>query len=103
MPAMHPVLFELPGGIPVRAFGVMVALGFIVGAHLLWPRALRVFGADPARDPLRAPTVGLWILIGLLAGGRAAYVGVEVARVLVHGEAASPVGASGNSAISTPR
>lgn len=93
MPGVHPVLFEFPGGIPVRAFGAMVALGFIVAAHLLWPLALREYGADPARDPLRAPTVGLWILIGLLAGGRLAYVAVELARLAAFGADASPVGA----------
>lgn len=93
MPAVHPILFELPGGIPLRAFGVMVALGFLVAAHLLWPKALAEYGDDRERDPLRAPTVGLWILIGLLAGGRLAYVAVELARYAVDGPDSSPIGA----------
>ena len=90
---MHPILFELPGGIPVRAFGLMVALGFLVAAHLLWPKALAEYGADRERDPLRAPTVALWILIGLLAGGRLAYVAVELARTVTLGPEAAPIGA----------
>ncbi|QDU68267.1 Prolipoprotein diacylglyceryl transferase [Planctomycetes bacterium Pla86] len=93
MRPMHPVLFELPGGIPVRAFGLMVALGFLVGAHLLWPRALAEHGADPARDPHRAAAVSFWILVGMLLGARLGYVGVELTRLAAGGAAASPVGA----------
>jgi phosphatidylglycerol:prolipoprotein diacylglycerol transferase len=77
---MHPVLFELPGGLPVRSFGAMVALGFVVSAYWLWPRTLARFGADPARDPERSAAVALAILAGLLLGGRGLYVVVELLR-----------------------
>lgn len=80
---MHPILFELPGGLPVRTFGVLVAAGFLFGAYLIWPRLLRLYGDDPERDPARASAVALWILIGVLGGGRLAYVAVEVLRHLL--------------------
>lgn len=90
---MHPVLFELPGGLPVRSFGLLVALGFAVGAYLLWPRLLAHFGDDRERDPERSAAVALWILVGLLVGGRALYVAVELARFWSGGASLSPVGA----------
>ncbi|MGB0332666.1 MAG: hypothetical protein ACPGPE_12730 [Planctomycetota bacterium] len=32
---MFPILFEIPLiGVPLRAFGLMVVLGFLVGTHL---------------------------------------------------------------------
>lgn len=77
---MFPVLFELPGGVPVRAYGVLVALGFLVAAYGLWPRLLAVHGNDPERDPSRSAQVALWTLIGLLIGGRLGFVAVELLR-----------------------
>ena len=32
---MHPILFELPGGFPIRSFGVLLALGFLLGSWIL--------------------------------------------------------------------
>jgi phosphatidylglycerol:prolipoprotein diacylglycerol transferase len=90
---MHPVLFELPGGLPVRSFGALLASGFLVAAYGLWPRVLARHGADRRLDPLRAPLVSLAILVGLLLGGRALYCAVEWLRYLKGGALASPVGA----------
>ena len=43
---MHPILFELPGGFPLRSFGLMVVLGFLLGSHL-YGRLGRRYSADP--------------------------------------------------------
>lgn len=78
---MHPVLLEL-GSFKLRSFGVMVALGFLIASQWLWPRLLRRHGLEPEKDALRCQAVAFWILIGVLVGGRAMYVVVEVARHL---------------------
>lgn len=81
---MHPYLvsFDLPFGsepFHLRSFGVMVALGFLLGAHL-YQRIAAKYGDDPAEDPLRYSRITLWILIGVFAGARALYVIVEILR-----------------------
>lgn len=91
---MHPILFEVPGlGIPIRAFGVMVAAGFLLGAHL-WARLSARYGDDPARDPERTSQVALWILVGVLVGARLLYVTVEIARWLQAGRPENMAGAA---------
>lgn len=77
---MHPILFTVPGiDFPVRSFGVMVVLGFLLGSH-----AYAVLGNRYAKDRVReAPgyaAVPLWVLIGILLGARAMYVIVEILR-----------------------
>jgi phosphatidylglycerol:prolipoprotein diacylglycerol transferase len=80
---MHPILFEIPGlGLPIRSFGVMLAIGFVVGAHV-WSRLAGRFGDDPAEDPARVSQLVLWILIGVVGGARLMYVIVEVCKHLV--------------------
>lgn len=94
---MHPYLFsiELPSSIELpflsiqlplpegpfhlRSFGVMVALGFLVGAHL-YQRLARRYGDDPENDPLRYTRITYWILGGVLGGARLMYVLVEILR-----------------------
>ncbi len=77
---MFPVLFEIPGvGFKVRSFGVLVALGFLVGLHV-GGRLARRFGDDPEEDPARFGQAGAAMLIGVIAGARLLYVVVEVAR-----------------------
>ncbi|MBI1381597.1 MAG: hypothetical protein GC161_10985 [Planctomycetaceae bacterium] len=78
---MHPILIDL-GGFPLRSFGVMVALGFLIGSQWLWPRLLRRYGLEPSQDALRCQAVAFWILVGVLVGGRAMYVIVELFRYL---------------------
>lgn len=90
---MWPELFRL-GDLPVRSFGVLVAIGFLTAAQLIWPRLLRAFGADPERDPDRGLQTALWILAGMLLGGRLMFALVELSKALLYGNEASPVGAA---------
>jgi phosphatidylglycerol:prolipoprotein diacylglycerol transferase len=77
---MHPILFEIPGvGWPIRSFGVMLALGFVLGAHL-WSRLAARYGDDPEGDPERVAQLVIWLLVGVVAGARLMYVVVEVAK-----------------------
>ncbi|MCC7011207.1 MAG: prolipoprotein diacylglyceryl transferase [Planctomycetes bacterium] len=77
---MHPILFEIPGlGFPVRSFGVMLALGFLLGSHIL-SRLVAKHSSDPARDVERYGAIPVWVLVGLVSGARLMYVVVEVAR-----------------------
>lgn len=80
---MHPILFEIPGlGWPIRSFGVMLAVGFVVGAHL-WSHLAARYGDDPKEDPARVSQLVVWLLVGVVAGARLMYVGVEVAKHLL--------------------
>src|SRR5687768_3558589 len=77
---MHPILFEIPGiGFPIRSFGVMVALGFLLGSYL-FTRLVAKYSDDPERDVPLYGSVTTWVLIGVLAGARLMYVVVEIAR-----------------------
>ena len=77
---MHPILFTVPGiDFPVRSFGLMLALGFIVGSWLLGKLAGR-YGDDPRNDPARYSQITVWLLVGVVVGARAMYVIVEIAR-----------------------
>ena len=83
---MYPVLFDLPiFGFPIRSFGVMLAIGFLVAAHL-WTRLMPRFGQDPKNDPERVSNATLAILIGVVCGGRLFYVIVESLRYLSSGD-----------------
>ncbi len=74
---MHPILFEIPGlNFKVRAFGVMVALGFLLGSWILGRLAAR-YGHDPKGDPQRYASITSWIVIGVILGARLMYVAVE--------------------------
>jgi phosphatidylglycerol:prolipoprotein diacylglycerol transferase len=88
---MHPYLFSIP--LPfleepfhLRSFGVLVACGFLFGAHVL-QRLVARYGDDPEGDPERVSAVLMWILIGVFGGARLMYVTVEILRE-------SPVGQS---------
>lgn len=77
---MFPELFsiELFGReIPLRTFGPLVALGFLIGVWV-GTRLSRRYGADPVHDPQRCQDVAWWVLIGVVAGGRLAYVLVNL-------------------------
>lgn len=77
---MHPILFEIPGlGFPIRSFGVMVALGFLLGSHLFL-RLVTRDAEDRAKELERYGNVPMWVLVGVLIGARLLYVIVEVAR-----------------------
>lgn len=86
---MHPILFEIPGlGFPVRAFGVMVALGFLLGLHL-WTRLAGRHGLEPELDQVRVNNVAMWVLAGVIFGGRLMYVIVEMLRYASSGDETS--------------
>lgn len=77
---MYPILFEVPGiGFPIRSFGLMVALGFLLGSYL-FTRLVAKHSPDPEHDVPRYGAVTTWVLIGVLAGARLMYVVVEIAR-----------------------
>lgn len=77
---MHPILFEIPGlDLPIRSFGLMVAIGFLVGSHLFSKLAAR-YGDDPKNDPARYQSITVWIVVGVILGARAMYVIVEILR-----------------------
>lgn len=77
---MHPILFEIPGvHFPIRSFGVMLALGFLLGSHLL-NRLVAAHSKDPARDVERYGAIPMWVLIGIVTGARLMYVTVEIFR-----------------------
>jgi phosphatidylglycerol:prolipoprotein diacylglycerol transferase len=74
---MHPILFEIPGlGLPIRSFGVMVVLGFLLASHLFtrWYFQRTTNGDEDARGIGALP---LWVMVGVVGGARAAYVLVE--------------------------
>ncbi len=77
---MHPILFEIPGvDLKLRSFGVMVALGFLIGSWILGRLAAR-YGDDPANDPARFSRTTVWVVAGVILGARLMYVIVEILR-----------------------
>ncbi len=72
---MWPELFTIPFlDVPLRSFGLLVGTGFLVAVWFGSKLASR-YGADPVRDPERwSGDVAFWILIGVLGGGRLAFV-----------------------------
>ena len=77
---MYPILFEIPLiGVPLRAFGLMVVLGFLVGTHLYGKLGDR-YAVDREAEAPGFAAVPMWILVGILLGARAMYVIVEIFR-----------------------
>ncbi len=73
---MWPVIlrFDLFGAERVlSSFGLFVAGGFLVGVWVATRLAAR-WGENPDQDPERVADVAWWTLIGIVAGGRLAYV-----------------------------
>lgn len=84
---MHPILFTIPGlDFPIRSFGLMVVLGFLLGSHVYSVLGQR-YAKDPAREAPGFAAVPLWVLVGILLGARAMYVIVEVLRGSETGQA----------------
>ncbi len=87
---MYPILFTVPGiGLKLPAFGAMVALGFLLGSHLLGKLSAK-YGDDKKNDPDRFAQITVWVLIGVIAGARAMYVIVEVLRTLNADDPSAP-------------
>lgn len=77
---MYPILFEIPlVGIPLRSFGLMVVLGFLLGSNLMtrWGIAGSL---DPEQDGPAYQSIPVWVMVGIVLGARAMYVAVEIAR-----------------------
>lgn len=66
---MHPILFMVMG-FPVRAYGVMAALGFLaaVGTWVWLGRREKAFPPETATD------LGVWLMLSGILGSRIAYV-----------------------------
>jgi len=75
---MHPILFEI-GPVPLRSFGLMVVLGFLLGAW--WFTKLGLRGAEDVEETKRRlDAVPMWVLGGVIGGARLMYVVVEMLR-----------------------
>lgn len=68
---MHPVLFVIPifGGLPIHTYGVLVALGFLLGMWWVNHDAKRI-GIDPAK----ATDLVFFIIIAAIIGSRLMYM-----------------------------
>jgi len=83
---MHPTLFEIPGTHwPIRSFGVMVVIGFLLGARVLTRIGAR-YAVDPEQEEAGFAAIPVWALIGVLVGARMMYVVVEVLQGSVVGQ-----------------
>ena len=69
-PAWDPVLFDLPGPIDVRWYGLTYVIGFVIASWIVGRLARRGF------LPLEEGQVGdlmVWLLFGVILGGRFGY------------------------------
>lgn len=69
-PAWDPVLFDLPGPLDIRWYGLMYVVGFVVAQWIL-TRLARA-GFFPV-DPKVAPDLIFYCVIGVMLGGRTGY------------------------------
>jgi phosphatidylglycerol---prolipoprotein diacylglyceryl transferase len=69
-PEIDPILFEL-GPLAVRWYGVMYSLAFLLGWPLLKIRAKKLHSTLSEED---LGDLLLWVLVGVVAGGRVGYV-----------------------------
>jgi hypothetical protein len=75
---MFPILLEIPGlGLPIKSFGLMVVLGFLLGAYV-FDRLVARYAPDAEEKRVGYSAMPIWILIGILIGARVLYVLVEV-------------------------
>ncbi len=75
---MHPILFEIPridlgawviGPIPIRLYGLMIGIGFLLGITLASRRAQK-----EGLNPERILDMGVYLLLAAIVGSRALYV-----------------------------
>ena len=70
---MYPELYHFPGtGISISTFGVMMAIGFLVGYAITVRRMI-----EEGIDPTPAPNMLLWIMVGGV-GGSKLYFAIDV-------------------------
>jgi phosphatidylglycerol:prolipoprotein diacylglycerol transferase len=73
-----PELFTIPFvDFPLRAFGLLVATGFLIGVSVGSKLAAK-HGSDLKNDPEKFADVSWWILIGVILGARLAFVFVNI-------------------------
>jgi phosphatidylglycerol---prolipoprotein diacylglyceryl transferase len=79
---MHPILFEIPkidlggwtiGPIPIRMYGLMIGLGFLIAVWLASRRAKK-----EGIDPERIMDMGVYLLLAAIIGSRLFYVLVNL-------------------------
>ena len=81
---MWPELFTIPFlDFPLRSFGLLVALGFLIGVGTGSKLASR-YGANKELDPARFADVSWWVLIGVILGARLAFVLVNIGHYSSH-------------------
>ena len=81
---MWPELFTIPFlDFPLRAFGLLVATGFLVGVSVGSKLAAR-HGSDLKNDPEKFADVSWWVLIGVILGARIAFVIVNAEHYIDH-------------------
>jgi len=79
-----PELFTIPFlDFPLRAFGLLVATGFLVGVSVGSKLAAR-HGSDLKNDPEKFADVSWWVLIGVILGARIAFVIVNAEHYIDH-------------------
>ncbi len=75
---MHPILFEIPkfeilnwviGPIPVRMYGLMIGIGFLLGIYLASRRAKK-----EGINPDHILDMGVYLLLAAIVGSRVVYV-----------------------------
>lgn len=75
---MHPILFEIPkiefgdwviGPVPIRMYGLMIGIGFLLGIYLASHRAKK-----EGLNPDRVLDMGVYLLLAAIVGSRALYV-----------------------------
>ncbi|MDA8098586.1 MAG: prolipoprotein diacylglyceryl transferase [Nitrospiraceae bacterium] len=75
---MHPILFEIPkidlgawtiGPFPIRLYGLMIGIGFLLGIWLASRRAKK-----EGIDPDRILDMGIYLLLAAIVGSRLLYV-----------------------------
>jgi phosphatidylglycerol:prolipoprotein diacylglycerol transferase len=75
---MHPILFEIPrinlgawtiGPIPIRMYGLMIGIGFLLGIYLASRRAKK-----EGLNPDRILDLGVYLLLAAIIGSRVLYV-----------------------------
>ena len=81
---MHPILFEIPkiefgnwfiGPIPIRMYGLMIGIGFLLGIYLASRR-----GRKEGIDPDRILDMGVYLLLAAIIGSRLLYVLTNLAE-----------------------
>ena len=81
---MWPELFTIPFvDFPLRAFGLLVATGFLVGVSV-GSKLAGKYGSDLKNDPENFADVSWWVLIGVILGARIAFVLVNAGHYMAN-------------------